>query len=201
MMLSCSMLLVDRQALSEHTTTSSSTKSLGQALRVSLVKPGAYLSESYRHYSDPSPGCLSNAPPTAHGPPGPHGTAAPQTPSRGSSPPPITRRACPLDASWSRRGGPPPALAHTCGLPPLARRPPRSWPAPMGRSSPRSSVRQTPPPSSVASCASTSDMPPCTTSRSPVLGDHRCHWGRPRAMGRGSPRDTPRTPADAIDTR
>ena len=42
------MLLVDRQALSEHTTTSSSTKSLGQALRVSLVKPGAYLSESYR---------------------------------------------------------------------------------------------------------------------------------------------------------
>ena len=41
------MLLVDRQALSEHTTTSSSTKSLGQALRVSLVKPGAYLSESY----------------------------------------------------------------------------------------------------------------------------------------------------------
>src|SRR5262249_40007 len=49
MMLSCSMLLVDRQALSEHTTTSSSTKSLGQALRVSLVKPGAYLSESYYH--------------------------------------------------------------------------------------------------------------------------------------------------------
>src|SRR5438270_7757493 len=47
MMLSCPMLLVDRQALSEHTTTSSSTKSLGQALRVSLVKPGAYLSESY----------------------------------------------------------------------------------------------------------------------------------------------------------
>ena len=42
------MLLVDRQALSEHTTTSSSTESLGQALRVSLVKPGAYLSESYR---------------------------------------------------------------------------------------------------------------------------------------------------------
>ena len=41
------MLLVDRQAPSEHTTTSSSTKSLGQALRVSLVKPGAYLSESY----------------------------------------------------------------------------------------------------------------------------------------------------------
>src|SRR6266516_3090431 len=47
MMLACRMLLVDRQALSEHTTTSSSTKSLGQALRVSLVKPGAYLSESY----------------------------------------------------------------------------------------------------------------------------------------------------------
>jgi hypothetical protein len=47
MMLSCSMLLVDRQAPREHTTTSSSTKSLGQALRVSLVKPGAYLSESY----------------------------------------------------------------------------------------------------------------------------------------------------------
>jgi Uma2 family endonuclease len=47
MLLSCSTLLVDRQALSEHTTTSSSTKSLGQALRVSLVKPGAYLSESY----------------------------------------------------------------------------------------------------------------------------------------------------------
>src|SRR5215471_5851354 len=38
---------VDRQALNEHTTTSSFTKSLGQALRVSLVKPGAYLSESY----------------------------------------------------------------------------------------------------------------------------------------------------------
>src|SRR5262245_62056160 len=47
MMLSCPMLLVDRQALSEHTTTSSPTESLGQALRVSLVKPGAYLSESY----------------------------------------------------------------------------------------------------------------------------------------------------------
>src|SRR5262249_14314241 len=47
MMLSYSMLLLDRQALSEHTTTSSFTKSLGQALRVSLVKPGAYLSESY----------------------------------------------------------------------------------------------------------------------------------------------------------
>src|SRR5262245_23336818 len=47
MMLSCSMLLVDRQAPREPTTTSSSTKSLGQALRVSLVKPGAYLSESY----------------------------------------------------------------------------------------------------------------------------------------------------------
>src|SRR5215831_7444141 len=47
MMLSCNMLLVDRQALSEHTTTSSSTESVGQALRVSLVKPGAYLSESY----------------------------------------------------------------------------------------------------------------------------------------------------------
>ena len=38
---------MDRQAPREHTTTSSSTKSLGQALRVSLVKPGAYLSESY----------------------------------------------------------------------------------------------------------------------------------------------------------
>src|SRR2546428_12442303 len=47
MLLSYSVLLVDRQALSEHTTTSSSTESLGQALRVSLVKPGAYLSESY----------------------------------------------------------------------------------------------------------------------------------------------------------
>jgi hypothetical protein len=34
-------------SLSAHTTTSSFTKSLGQALRVSLVKPGAYLSESY----------------------------------------------------------------------------------------------------------------------------------------------------------
>src|SRR5215471_4149971 len=42
---------VDRQALSEHTTTSFSTKSLGQALRVSLVKPGAYLSESYGYRS------------------------------------------------------------------------------------------------------------------------------------------------------
>src|SRR4029450_9623619 len=49
MMFSCSLLLVDRQALSEHTTTSSSTESLGQALRVSLVKPGAYLSESYNN--------------------------------------------------------------------------------------------------------------------------------------------------------
>src|SRR5215510_9813276 len=48
MMLSYRLLLVDRQALSEHTTTSSSTESFGQALRVSLVKPGAYLSESYR---------------------------------------------------------------------------------------------------------------------------------------------------------
>src|SRR5215467_11484718 len=48
MMLSYSVLLLDRQALSEHTTTSSFTESLGQALRVSLVKPGAYLSESYR---------------------------------------------------------------------------------------------------------------------------------------------------------
>src|SRR5262245_51863141 len=47
MMLSCNVLLVDRQALSEHTPTSSSTTSLGQALSVSLVKPGAYLSESY----------------------------------------------------------------------------------------------------------------------------------------------------------
>jgi len=36
------------QALCEPTTTSSFTQSLGQALRVSLVKPGAYLSESYR---------------------------------------------------------------------------------------------------------------------------------------------------------
>jgi hypothetical protein len=40
------MFLVDRQALNKHTTPSSSTESLGQALRVSLVKPGAYLSES-----------------------------------------------------------------------------------------------------------------------------------------------------------
>ena len=55
MMLSCHMLLVDRQALSEHTTTSSSTKSLGQALRVSLVKPGAYLSESYFRAASPPP--------------------------------------------------------------------------------------------------------------------------------------------------
>src|SRR5215510_13447114 len=47
MMLSYRLLLVDGQALSEHTTTSSSTESFGQALRVSLVKPGAYLSESY----------------------------------------------------------------------------------------------------------------------------------------------------------
>jgi len=47
MMLSYGMLLLDRQALSEHTATSSFTESLGQALRVSLVKPGAYLSESY----------------------------------------------------------------------------------------------------------------------------------------------------------
>jgi transposase len=44
------MLLVDRQALREHTTTSSSPQSLGQALRVSLVKPGAYLSESYQAF-------------------------------------------------------------------------------------------------------------------------------------------------------
>src|SRR5262245_17213238 len=50
MILSCSLLLVDRQAFSEPTTTSSSTQSLGQALRVSLGKPGAYLSESYRLY-------------------------------------------------------------------------------------------------------------------------------------------------------
>src|SRR4030095_10849492 len=50
MMLSYSLLLVDRQALSEHTTTSSPTKSLGQALRVSLVKPGAYLSESQQDF-------------------------------------------------------------------------------------------------------------------------------------------------------
>src|SRR5262245_33147604 len=55
MMLSCPMLLVDRQALSEHTTTSSSTKSLGQALRVSLVKPGAYLSKSYQSPRLPLP--------------------------------------------------------------------------------------------------------------------------------------------------
>ncbi len=47
------MLLVDRQALSEHTTTSSSTKSVGQALRVSLVKPGAYLSESHQRKVPP----------------------------------------------------------------------------------------------------------------------------------------------------
>src|SRR5262249_48140670 len=38
----------------EHTTTSSSTESLGQALRVSLVKPGAYLSESYDERSSRS---------------------------------------------------------------------------------------------------------------------------------------------------
>jgi len=44
------MLLVDRQALSEHTTTSSPTESLGQALRVSLVKPGAYLSDTRTGY-------------------------------------------------------------------------------------------------------------------------------------------------------
>ena len=47
MMLSYSLRRVDRQARSEHTPTSSSTESVGQALRVSLVKPGAYLSESY----------------------------------------------------------------------------------------------------------------------------------------------------------
>ena len=47
MMLSSSVRLVDRQARSEPTTTSSSTASFGQALRGSLVKPEAYLSESY----------------------------------------------------------------------------------------------------------------------------------------------------------
>src|SRR5438067_3127940 len=96
--------------------------------RAAATAPGT----SCRHYSDPSPRCPQTAHPTAHGPPGHHGTAAPHTPSPNSSPPPITTRACPLDASWSRRGGPPLARAHTCGLPRLAPRAPLSWPALMG---------------------------------------------------------------------
>src|SRR5262249_32255437 len=156
---------------------------------------------SCTHYSDPSPGCLRNAPPTVHGPPGPPGTAAPQTPSPNSSPPPITTRACPLDATRSRRGGPLPARAHTWGLPPLARRPPQSWPAPMGRSSPRSSAHQIPPPSSVASCASTSDTPPYTARPSLARGDRTSRWGRLQARARAWSHRTTGTPADAIDTR
>src|SRR5215467_7292778 len=87
---------------------------------------------SCTHCNDLSPGCRKIAHPTAHAPLGHHGTSAPQTLSPNSSPPPITTLVCPLDASWSHRDGPPLARAHTCGLPPRARRPPRSWPAPMG---------------------------------------------------------------------
>src|SRR2546425_7074156 len=80
MMLSYSMLLVDRQALSEHTTTSSSTKSLGQALRVSLVKPGAYLSESYTHFQFRIGG-------DGHGPQDAHHQRPHQRPTHAPEPP------------------------------------------------------------------------------------------------------------------
>src|SRR5712691_11386746 len=87
---------------------------------------------SWRHCSDPSPGCRRIAHPTAREPPGHHVTAAPETPSRGSSPPPTARLACHLGASWSHRGGPRLALGRRRGLPPQARLPPRSWPSPTG---------------------------------------------------------------------
>ncbi len=47
-------------------------------------------------WNDPAPGCRKIAHPTAHGPPGPPGTAAPRTPSPSWSPPPITRPVCHL---------------------------------------------------------------------------------------------------------
>src|SRR6516162_6875862 len=87
---------------------------------------------SCTHCTDLSPGCRRIAPPTAREPPAPHVTSAPETPSRGSSRPPTARRACPLGASWSHRGGPQLVLGRKRGLPPRARRPPRSWPSPTG---------------------------------------------------------------------
>src|SRR5712691_11108497 len=87
---------------------------------------------SCRHCSDPSPGCRRISHPTAREPPGRHVTSAPETPSRGSSPPPTARLACHLGASWSHRGGPRLALGRRRGLPPQARLPPRSWPSPTG---------------------------------------------------------------------
>src|SRR5438128_5016946 len=87
---------------------------------------------SCRHCSDPSPACRRIAHPTAREPPGHHGTSAPETPSRSSSPPPIARLAWHLGASWSHRGGPRLALGRKRGLPPQARLPPRSWPSPTG---------------------------------------------------------------------
>src|SRR5215467_11482464 len=58
MMLSYRVLLLDRQALSEHTTTSSFTQSVGQALRGSLIKPGAYLKDLVRGLCPPERRCL-----------------------------------------------------------------------------------------------------------------------------------------------
>src|SRR5438132_4075452 len=87
---------------------------------------------SCTHCNDLSPACRRIAPPTARELPAPHGTSAPETPSRGSSPPPTARRAWHLGASWSHRGGPRLALGRKCGLPPRARLPPRSWSSPTG---------------------------------------------------------------------
>src|SRR5712691_3981 len=75
---------------------------------------------SCSHSTDPSPGCRKTSLPTARGLPAHRVTAAPKTPSQGSSPPPITTRACRPDAHWSHRGGPPLARARRCGLPPRA---------------------------------------------------------------------------------
>src|SRR5215471_5219636 len=87
---------------------------------------------SCTHCNDLLPGCRRMSPPTAREPPGPHETSAPETPSPDSSPPPTARRAWHLGASWSHRGGLRLARGRKRGLPPRARRPPRSWPAPTG---------------------------------------------------------------------
>src|SRR4030095_16828222 len=90
------------------------------------------LGTSCTHCNDPSPECRKIAHPIAHGPPGPLGTSAPETPSRGSSPPPITRLVCLLCTSSSRLDTPRLARARRSGLPRRAQRPLLWWPAPTG---------------------------------------------------------------------
>jgi hypothetical protein len=159
------------------------------------------LDTSGTHDNGPSPECPESPHPTARELPGHGATAAPQTPSPHSSPPPTTRPACPLEAHSSHRDARPFARGRRCGRPPRAWLTPWSWPALIGSVCPHASAHRTDGPSPAGWYASTSDTSRYTAPPWRAPADHRCRWGHLRARGHAWSHRHRGRPTDAIAIR